>query len=182
MSDLASALIINGVVLAVVLEADIGPHRKVGWFRVARPVITAALIVPFYLQGFTRSGTGLLVEVAATVGGLLLGLVAAALMKVYRSPRTGKPVSRAGWGYAAVWTAVIGARTAFSYGSANWFGPQLGRWMSANSVTTAAITDSLILMAVTMLLTRTISLGARAVNLPAAPVAPAPRYASAPVR
>jgi hypothetical protein len=178
MSDLASALLINAVVLAIVLEADLGPHRKVGWFRVARPVITAALIVPFYLQGFTSSGTGLLVEVAATVGGLLLGLVAASLMRVYRSPRTGRPVSHAGWGYAALWTVVIGARATFSYGSAHWFGPPLARWMSANSVTTAAITDSLILMAVAMLVTRTVCLGARAVGLPAtAAVAPARSYA-----
>jgi hypothetical protein len=165
-STLDTALIINAVVLAVVLEADIGPHRKVGWFRVARPIITSALIVPFFLAGFVNSGTGLLVEVAATIAGLLLGLLAGAFMPVYRSQRTGKPVSRAGFGYAALWTFVIGARVAFSYGSSHWFGSQLGRWMSANSVTTAAITDSLIFMAIAMLVARTLSLGLRAAGLP----------------
>ena len=55
-------------------------------------------------------------------------------MKVYRSPKTGKPASRAGAGYAAVWIVVIGARAAFSYGSSHWFRSQLGSWMSSHDV------------------------------------------------
>ncbi len=171
MSTLDTALILNGVVLAVVLEADLGSHRRISWFRVGRPIVTAALIVPFFLEGVTRSGTGLLLEVAATVAGILLGLLAARLMTIYRSPRTGKPTSRTGFGYAALWIVVIGARAAFSYESENWFGPQLGHWMSTNSVTTAAITDSLIFMAVAMLIARTASLGVRAMTLPGTRVA-----------
>jgi Kef-type K+ transport system membrane component KefB len=89
-------------------------------------------------------------------------------MKVYRSPKTGRPVSRAGFGYAILWIIVIGARSAFSYGSAHWFGPQLGTWMAAHHVGSGAITDTLLLMAVGMLLTRTIGLAARAHALPPA--------------
>jgi len=166
MSSLDTTLILNAVVLTVVLESDLGPHRKISWLRVARPIVTAALIVPFFLERFTGAGTGLLIEVAATVGGSLLGLLAGQLMTVYRSPRTGLPTSRAAVPYAALWVVVIGARTAFSYGSQNWFGPQLGHWMAANSVTAAAITDSLILMAIAMLIARTLSLGIRAAVLP----------------
>jgi hypothetical protein len=65
---------------------------------------------------------------------------------------------------------VIGARAAFSYGSVHWFGPQLGRWMAHHSVTSSAITDGLILMAVGMLLTRVIAMAVRAKNLPLASV------------
>ena len=50
-------------------------------------------------------GTGLVVENAGIVAGLLGGLAAAALIGVYRSPKTGKPVSRAGLPYAIFWTA-----------------------------------------------------------------------------
>jgi len=39
MSPLAQALVINGFVLAAVLEADLGAHRKIGWFRILRPAM-----------------------------------------------------------------------------------------------------------------------------------------------
>src|SRR5487761_1056141 len=168
MSVVDQALLINAIVLFVVLEADIGPHRKIGWFRIARPLVLAGTIVPIYLKSLTTHGTGLYLELAGTAAGILLGLMATGLMKVYRSPKTGRPVSRAGIGYAVLWIAVIGARAAFSYGSAHWFGPQLGTWMAAHHVSSTAITDTLILMAVGMLLTRTLGLAARAGTLPPA--------------
>jgi hypothetical protein len=152
------ALIIDAVVLFAVLEADIGRRRKIGRFRILRPLVLAGAIVPLYLKGVTTTGTGLTLELALATAGVLLGLAAAGLMTVYRSPKTGKPVSRAGWGYACLWTLVIGARALFSYGSSNWFGPQLGRWMSRNAVTTAALTDALLFMAVAMLITRTVGM------------------------
>jgi hypothetical protein len=94
------------------------------------------------------------------------------MMKVYRSPATGRPVSSAGTPYAVFWTVIVGARAAFSYGAAHWFTPQIVSWAVANRVTEAAITDGLIFMAVVMILVRTIGLGARASRL-ASPVAAA---------
>jgi hypothetical protein len=168
MSTVDQALLINAIVLFVVLEADIGPHRKIGWFRIARPLVLAGVIVPVYLNSLTTHGTGLYLELAGTAAGILLGLLAIGLMTVYRSPKTGRPVSRAGFGYAILWIIIIGARSAFSYGSAHWFGPQLSTWMTAHHVVSAAITDTLLLMALAMLLTRTLGLAARARALPAA--------------
>ena len=162
---LQQALIINAIVLVVVLEADIGGHRRITRFRVLRPILTAAAIIPVYLKGLSTKGTGLVLELALAAAGVLLGLAATSLMTVYRSPRTYKPVTRAGWGYAGLWIVVIGARSAFSYGSAHWFGPQLGHWMTRQAVTSAALTDALIFMAVGMLLTRTIGMAVRATNL-----------------
>jgi hypothetical protein len=162
MSPLTQAMIINAVVLVAVLEADVGPHRKIGRLRIIRPLLMAGAIVPLYLTALTTHGTGLTLEIAGAVAGLLLGLVATLLMKVYRSPQTGKPASKAGFGYAAVWTVVIGARAAFSYGSSHWFHAQLGTWMSNHDVSVDAITNTLILMAVAMVLTRTIGMAARA--------------------
>ena len=34
MSPITQAMILNGVVLFAVLEADLGPHRKIGRFRI----------------------------------------------------------------------------------------------------------------------------------------------------
>jgi hypothetical protein len=162
MSPMTQAMIINAVVLVAVLEADLGPHRKIGRMRIVRPLLMAGAIVPLYLTALTTQGTGLTLEIAGAVAGLLLGLVATLLMRVYRSPKTGKPASKAGFGYAAVWTVVIGARAAFSYGSSHWFGAQLGTWMTNHDVSVDAITNTLILMAIAMVLTRTIGMAARA--------------------
>jgi hypothetical protein len=177
MSAVDQALIVNGAVLFAVLEADLGPHRKITWFRILRPVLIAGAIIPLYLTALATHGSGLYLELAGTVAGVLLGLLTITLMRVYRSPRTGRPVSRAGFGYAALWIVIIGARSAFSYGAAHWFGPQLATWMIAHQVTTGAITDALILMAVAIMATRTASLAVRARTLPSAG---APQHAGTP--
>ena len=105
-SELTEAMIVNGVVLATVLASDLGPARKIGPMRLLRPVIAAAVIIPLFVDRPVTHGTGLVVEVAGVLAGLLGGLAAAALMGVYRSPDTGKPVSRAGAPYAIFWTVV----------------------------------------------------------------------------
>jgi hypothetical protein len=169
MSALTDAMIINGVVLVAVLEGDLGPHRAITRFRILRPLITVALVVPLFLDRPVTHGNGLLVELAGVAAGLLCGLVVAALMRVYRSPKTGRPVSAAGFPYALVWTVVVGARAAFSYGAVHWFPAQLIQWAGAHQVTLAAITDGLIFMAITMVLVRTLGLFTRATRLSAAP-------------
>ena len=102
-SELTEAMIVNGIVLATVLATDLGPARTIGRMRLLRPVIAAAVIIPLFIQNPVTHGTGLTVEIAGTVAGLLVGLAAAALMSVYRSPQTGRPVSRAGAPYAILW-------------------------------------------------------------------------------
>lgn len=167
MSTLMTAELVNAVVLAAVLEGDLGSHRKITKFRLLRPLLTTALIAPLFLAAVTTHGTGLAVELAGVAAGLAVGLIALALMRVYRSETTGGPVTAAGWGYAVLWTAVIGARALFSYGAEHWFSPQLGHWMITNAVTVGAITNGLIFMAVAMVLARTIGLAVRARRLPA---------------
>jgi hypothetical protein len=166
-THLTDAMIVNGVVLATVLATDLGPARKIGPMRLLRPVIAAAVIVPLFIYQPVTHGTGLVVEIAGVLAGLLGGLAAVALMGVYRSPETGKPVSSAGAPYAILWIVVIGARAAFSYGSEHWFKASLGAWAVADQVTKAAITDGLIFMALAMVLIRTAGLGIRASRPPA---------------
>jgi hypothetical protein len=161
MSMLTQAELINAVVLAAVLQADLGAHRKIGVHRLLRPVLLAAAIVPLFLDKVTTHGGGLTIELAGAAAGAVGGLLALALMRVYRSDTTGKPVSGAGWGYTMLWIFVIGARAAFSYGANHWFGSQLGQWLQTNHIPSAAVTDALIFMAVVMLATRTIGLAFR---------------------
>lgn len=165
MSTLGQAMLINAIVLFAVLEADLGPHRKIGAFRILRPPLTAAAIVPLFAKALTTHGDGLGLELLAGLAGVLAGLAATGLTQVYLSPRTDRPVSRAGFGYAALWICVIGARAAFSYGSQHWFSAQLGHWMLRHQVSVDAITDSLLIMAVAMTLTRTLTLATRAATI-----------------
>jgi hypothetical protein len=180
---LLQALLINAAVLAVVLESDLGSHRKVTRFRLLRPLIASLLIVPFFIKDTAAGGTGLALEAVLTAAGLLLGLLAASQMAVYLSLQTGRPVSRAGLAYALVWAVVMAARTAFSYGSAHWFAAPLGRWMADRLVTADALTDALIFMALAMVLTRVaaIAIRSRAVKRRAAATAsPTPLPSPAP--
>jgi hypothetical protein len=166
LSELTEAMIVNGVVLATVLATDLGPARKIGPMRLLRPVIAAAVIIPLFIDKPATHGNGLVVEIAGVAAGLLCGLLASALIGVYRSPQTGQPVSRAGAPYAILWAVIIGARAAFSYGAAHWFQSQIVSWAIANQVTEAAITDGLIFMAIVMVLVRTAGLRMRASRLP----------------
>jgi hypothetical protein len=181
-SAMKQALIFNAIVLFVVLEADLGAHRKIGWFRLVRPLITSAAAVLIFIKAITTTGTGLTLELALTALGIVLGLTAIALMGVYRSPKTHKPVSRAGFAYVALWVVVVGARAAFSYGSVHWFGHQLDHWMAVHAVTGAAITDALLFMAIAMVITRTVGLGLRARNLGPDDAHESSRLAAAPLR
>ncbi len=165
MSTLIGAEIVNALILAAVLQGDVGPRRKLGPFRFLRPVLIAAVIVPVFLEKVAVSGGGPAVELAGAAAGVIAGLIALTVIRVYRDAG-GRAVTAAGWGYALVWVVVIGARAVFSYGAEHWVAGPLGAWLAANSVPATAITDGLIFMAVAMILTRTagLLLQARAVS------------------
>jgi hypothetical protein len=150
-----SYVLINLVVLAAILEADLG-RRKISRFRIVRPLLMAAGIIPLFIEHPATSGHGLILEVVLAAAGAVLGLaVSGGLMKVGRDSSTGQPMSRAGVAYGLAWSVIIGARLFFSYGSQHWFSAGVGHWMAVNQISVDALTDGLIFMAVAMALTRT---------------------------
>jgi hypothetical protein len=58
MSILIDAEIVNVLVLAAVLEADLGSHRKITRFRLLRPILLAAAVVPLFIEKVTTHGGG----------------------------------------------------------------------------------------------------------------------------
>lgn len=159
----ASVWIINLVVLGVVLEADLG-RRKITWPRLVRPLIVAGVIIIYYLAKTpvaTRSG-GLVFELGLAALGIVLGLAAGLIFRVFSDQ--GIRWSQAGIGYALLWIVVIGARIGSAEATSHSYSLQV--WLGTHHITSDAITDALIFMAVGMLLTRTAVLRLRAATLP----------------
>jgi hypothetical protein len=163
----ASILIVNLAVLLAVLESDLGA-RKVGAFRIVRPLLLAFGIVPLFIEHPATAGSGEALELALTGLGALLGIMASArLMRVGYDAAKGYVVSQAGAAYGLFWCAVIGARLLFTYGANHWYTNALIHWMSTNGISADALTDGLIFMAIAMTLTRTVRLMVGRGNSPA---------------
>jgi hypothetical protein len=160
----ASVWIPQAAILAVVLLSDYGV-RKLTTKRLVRPFITAIVIIPFFFKGAATSGNGLLLEAAGIATGVVLGLLAASLMRVFADPATGQPATRGGLPYCLFWVVVVAARLFFAYGAQHVFSRQLGEWLSTNHITVDALTAAIIFFSVAMLLGRTGALALRARQL-----------------
>jgi hypothetical protein len=162
----ANVWILNLVVLGAVLEADLG-RRKIGWFRLVRPLLTVILICPLFLESVPTNSHDVALQAAGIGAGVLLGLAAHLFVSVGYGPvksRRGtrnRALSRAGSGYAAFWTVIYGGRLLFIYGTLHWFSVPLGQFMAARQLSAAGLTDALIFMAVAMALARSALLGVR---------------------
>jgi hypothetical protein len=181
----ASVLIPNLVILVTVLLSDYGRH-PVTALRLVRPFIAAAAIIPFFFKGMQGSGNGLLLEAAGAAAGIVLGVLAASLLRVSRDPATGRAATAGGSGYALFWIVIVAGRLYFTYGAQHVFGRQLGQWLYASHVTVNGLTAALIFFSVAMLLGRTGALAVRARQVSARPVTAPPaepaRHLFAPVR
>jgi hypothetical protein len=168
----ANVWLLNLIVFGVLLEADLG-RRKIGWFRVLRPLLTTAAIVPLFLSSVPTTGHNLALQAIGAGAGVLLGLLSHLFVSVGCVPAQGqnarqadpgtkrRPVSRAGFGYATYWAVIFAARLVFIYGSYHWFPVSLGQFLVSHQLGVAGLTNALIFMAIAMALARSALLGVR---------------------
>lgn len=172
----ASIVFLQLFVLGVVLESDVG-RRKIGWFRVVRPVIGVGAIVPSYLTSLPTGHGDLVLQTVGALSGILLGLVSVSPLFVsvhfdpsYRSHlsritrRTGtRPaaVSRAGVGYALIWIGLTLFRLGFAYGAQHVFPNALAQFMIEHRLSADALTNAFIFLSLGMDLFRSILLAGR---------------------
>jgi len=187
-----NVVILQLALLGVVLESDLG-RKKVGWFRVLRPVIAVVLIVPFFFTSLPTGRNDLLLQGAGALAGVVLGLACmgpwfvkigydpAWRSRIFRHrPPRGRVVTHAGLGYAGIWIAFTAARLWFAYGSQHEFPVQLGHFLAAHQLSAGALTNAFIFLSIGMDLFRSVLLAARAQRVRSNRPAPAGGPAAAP--
>ncbi|MER7282254.1 hypothetical protein ABT369_48275 [Dactylosporangium sp. NPDC000244] len=145
--------LLNAGLLAFVLWSNLGT-RAVTRARIALPLLLVAVAAWFFLHDLPTLGNDLRLELAGAGAGAVLGLAAAALIRVGRDAE-GRLVMRAGAAYAALWIAVIGGRVLFAYGAEHWFPAAIGRFSMTHEISGAAAwTAASVLMALVMVVVR----------------------------
>jgi hypothetical protein len=164
----AKVWLFNLIVLAVLMEADLG-RRKIGWFRVLRPLIASVAAIALFTTSVPTSDHNLVLQAVGVGVGVLAGLAAHLFVTVGfdaegkkgRKDAAGRPVSWAGFGYAAFWVVVFAARLVFIYGTEHWFSRSLAQFLIAHQLSGAGLTDALLFMAIAMALARSAMLAIR---------------------
>ena len=170
-----SIVLLQLLLLGVIMESDLG-RRKIGWFRVLRPVIAVAAIVPFFFTSLPTGHADLILQGAGALAGAALGLFAVSPLLVSvgydpawlrrgfrtgRTPRHPAAVSHAGAGYAAIWIAVTAIRLGFAYGAQHVFPSALSQFLVSHQLSSIALGNAFIFLAIGMDLFRSAGLWTR---------------------
>lgn len=160
-------LLLNLGILAFVLASGLGT-RPLTRRRRRLPLLVAAAVGFVFLRTVPTAGSDVSLDVALGLAGVALGALAGGLMAVQVDPTKGSVVTRAATSYAALWTAVIGARVIFIYGSAHVFPRQIATFSAQHAITGApAWTAALVIMAISMVVARVMVTGLKVRSIPA---------------
>jgi hypothetical protein len=164
----ASDYLLNIGLLAWILVANLGA-RPLSRGRLLMPVAVVVAVGAVYLRGLPTAGNDLGLEAAGTAVGVLLGIAVALLVRL-RPDGQGGVTAYAGLAFASVWVAVIGGRMLFAYGATHWFPAQIGRFSMTHQITGAdAWTAAFVLMALAMVLARSVVTAIQAARIQPAP-------------
>ncbi len=161
--------LLNAGLLVWVLGANLGT-RRLTRARLLLPVLAAVVLGVLLLHDLPTLGNDGRLELVGLASGVLLGGLAASLVRLRRD--SGTVLATAGAGFAALWVLVIGGRVLFAYGADHWFGAGIARFSVTHLITGAdAWTAAFVLMALAMVATRQVVTATLAARLRRAPLA-----------
>ena len=147
---------------SLILATQLG-HRRLSLRRLLLPFVAVGVVAYHYLPIVPTAGGDLDFEVGLSLAGAVCGVLAASLMSVKRDDRTGEIATEAGVDYAALWVLVFGGRMAFAWAASHGWSHQVAQFSLQHDITgSTAWTAAFILMALSMVVTRTAVTGARA--------------------
>ncbi|MGW5365307.1 hypothetical protein [Actinopolymorpha pittospori] len=152
--------LLNLAIVAVLLVRDWG-HRRVTLFGLLRPLLLAAVVVPFVSPGWDLTSNGLVLEVLAAVVGALLGVLSCLFMRV-TVDTGGQRWTQAGVAYAVAWVAIAATRQVFIYGCQHWFTRDLGMFLIDNRISVNAFADSIMLLTLATMIANRLTILVRA--------------------
>ncbi len=164
--------ILSIVLLAWALLRNVGT-REVTRGTYLVPIVLVVVAAGFFLLPLPTAGNDLDLVVAFGAVGVLFGLAASAVTRLRH--RGGRLVATAGAGFASLWLVMIGGRIAFAEWANGSGARAVGTFSMDHAITGAdAWTAALVVMALGMVLARTVALALRAWRLQ---VQPAPAVA-----
>jgi hypothetical protein len=164
--DMDATQIVTFAGLATLIIATQIPRRQLTLRRLLLPFAAAGLVAYHYLNGVPTVGGDLDFEMLLSAFGLGCGLLAGLLMRVERDQATGKIVTQAGVAYASLWVLIFGGRLAFAWAATNVWQHQVMQFSLQHAITSStAWTAAFVLMAISMVVGRTIVVALRALKI-----------------
>jgi hypothetical protein len=146
---------LNVALLVWVVARNVGtrPVRRTTFLT---PVLVVAVAAAFFLRDLPTGAGDLRLELVGVVAGVALGLLAGALAPVRPGHAPGTLVVTAGAAFVAVWVLVVAGRVAFAEWATHGGARAVGEFSLRHDITGAAAwTGTFVLLALTMVLTRT---------------------------
>lgn len=169
MSDgMREALILSGVLLTIVLFTQVGRHRF-GPVKLLLPVGFVLYVGYLILTDMAFTRPNITVASIGTGIGVAIGLLLLASMRVERDPGNRKAYTRAGLFYLAIWLVVLVGRLIFIWqvDTNDSFAKTFGEFMFDNGFDADGVAAFFVLMAMAMVLIRTIGVAIKVARMPA---------------
>lgn len=153
---MTDALIMGGILLALVLLTQVGRHRH-NLILGILPFVSCGVIAALYFGGgVTVSTPNITAGLVGTAIGVAFGGGLIATMRVGWNPETGRVETRAGVPYLLVWLVALVGRIVFVWAleHVHTFARHVGEFMARHHLTEDGVGLFFVLMALTMVALR----------------------------